>query len=187
MRDLQKITEECIKKLKDIDIPIQDNTIVEISFKRIQGFGKCLLTSDKMFLIRISSSFEDENSDIDELIITVLHEVLHTCDGALHHSKRWYEYAKLVQSAYGYNLIEFKTIYDIKHKKKAVLGKMLCTNCPSYWYVREKKPWNLIQSGLKCYCQFCGGEMKIDADWNSRMSEEGEQQCEFCYSWMEKI
>lgn len=166
MRDLQKITEECIKKLKDIDIPIQDNKIVEISFKRIQGFGKCFLTTNGEYYIYIAQFYQNEEVDLDELYMTIIHELLHTCENCMDHTDMWMQYAQRVDETYAYNITFHKTSYDVKNKKKTILARMVCSNCICKWDVREKKSLNLIQAGKKCYCPWCGSEMKVDADWN---------------------
>ncbi|MCM1201258.1 MAG: hypothetical protein NC312_08505 [Bacteroides fragilis] len=79
MRDLQQITKECIKKIKDTGIPVQDDKIVEIKLARTNAQGKCLLTTEGKYYIRISPLYNDEKIDICELEDTVIHELLHTC------------------------------------------------------------------------------------------------------------
>lgn len=161
MRDLQRIAEECILKLKKINIPIQDKKIVEIKFTRIKGLGKCLKTIDDEYYIKISTLYENEIIDISELYATICHELIHTCENCMNHNNKWLQYAQLVDSEYNYGIVGYKTTYDIKHKNKPILGRMECPNCIGYWDIREMKSWKQIKEGTKCYCGWCGREMKL--------------------------
>lgn len=158
MRDLQKVAKECILKLKNIGIPIQDENIVEIQFARTNALGKCILTLDNEYYIKISHLYDNEKVDICELEDVVIHELLHTCRNCIKHTEKWMEYAKKVEDVYGYKIICQKTNYDIRHSDKIVLHRMKCSKCIGYWDVREPKSWKRIQMGEKCYCGLCGSE-----------------------------
>ena len=161
MRNLQQIADECIKRLKDIDIPIQDDKIVDIAFSRIRGLGRCLQTTDGEYLIKVSSMYENEDIDLNEFYATIIHELIHTCKDCMNHGDKWLQYAHMADLAYGYGIVGYKTIYDIKHTDKTVLGRMECMNCIGYWDVREPKFWKQIKNGVKCYCGWCGSEMRL--------------------------
>lgn len=155
MYDLQKIAEECIKKTKDIGIPVQDDKIVEIKFARTNAQGRCLLTTEGEYYIRISPLYDDEKIDICELESTVMHELLHTCPDCIRHTGKWMEYAKKVRNVYGYDIFSHKTTYDLRHRDKPVLHRMKCPKCIGYWDVKEQRAWKMIQVGEKCYCGLC--------------------------------
>lgn len=164
MRNIQQIADECIKKLKDIDIPIQDDKIIDIDFYKTRSLGRCLKTTDDRYLIKVSSMYENEDIDLNELYATVIHELIHTCKDCMHHGDKWLQYAHMADSVYGYGIVGYKTFYDIRHTEKPVLGRMECMNCIGYWDVREPKSWKQIKNGEKYYCGWCGCEMRLDGN-----------------------
>lgn len=164
MRDLLSITVECIKELKDIGIPVQDDRIMELKFARLpKGDAEiCTLYSNNTFCIKISLFFKNEKTDISELRATICHELLHTCHDCYGHTGQWIEYAKKVDAAYGYEIAAYKTDFDLKNKHMPVIHRLRCPKCAGYWNIRKECDWERVQNGEKGICMWCGNYYTID-------------------------
>lgn len=79
------------------------------------------------------------------------------------HRNRWLQYALKADTAYHYGIVGYKSVYNIKHKEKPILGRMKCTNCIGYWNIRELKSWKQLMNGEKCYCGWCSSEMFVES------------------------
>ena len=161
MRNLLQITSECIKELKDVGIPINDDRIMELKFARLpkEDAGICTLYANNTFCIRISLFFRNEEIDISELRATVCHELLHTCPNCHEHTGKWIEYAKKVDDVYGYEISAYKTDFDLKNKHMPVIHRLRCPKCGGYWNIRKECDWERVQNGKKAFV--CGVEIII--------------------------
>ncbi len=164
MRDLLQITVECIKELKDIGILVQEDRIKEVKFARLSDnqIGVCSIYDDNTFDIKVALFLRNEKIDINELKATVCHELIHTCKGCHDHMKPWIDYAKMADEAYGYGIAVHKTKFDIVHKNKEILHRMVCPECGGSWNIRERCDWERIQNGTKVFCSWCRNYYTID-------------------------
>lgn len=158
MRDLIQLTIDCIKELKAIEIPIQNDRIREIKFARLssEDAGICTMYTNNTFRIKISLFFKNEKIDINELRETICHELLHTCPNCYQHTGKWIEYAKKIDATYGYEIVAYKTDFDLKNKHIPVIHRLRCPECEGYWNIRKKCDWKKIQNGAKYTCVWCG-------------------------------
>lgn len=164
MRDVIQITIECIKKLKAIGIPVQDDRIREVRFSRLpkEDAGNCEIYENNTFRIKVSLMFRNEKVDIDELCGTICHELLHTCPGCRQHTGKWSEYAKRADDVYGYGIMAYKTDYDIRNTHRPVLHRLRCPKCGGYWNIRKQCDWEKIENGAKGTCVWCGTSYEVE-------------------------
>lgn len=131
-RDLFVYLHQCMEMCDKVGVPYRTITKVEKN-SRAKRWGICK-TADggKTFQIEISSALVEAETD-KGLINTMLHEILHTCEGCMNHGKTWKMYADKIYNAYG---IVIKTTssaaekgvdasVDINNAKYRVV----CSNC----------------------------------------------------------
>lgn len=92
--EIEQMLQKGIKMLQAIEIPVSDSICPTIDFpKATSFFGQCATNRVRgyKFLIRISeyALYLSERDIMD----TILHELLHTCDGCMNHQKLWRTYA----------------------------------------------------------------------------------------------
>ena len=95
--ELERLTKDLIKDLRNIGIPISRNIDdIKVNTRAKTRFGACKVkksTFERRFTIEISS----EILDCDEKVIseTIIHELLHTCPGCFNHGKKWKKRTKI--------------------------------------------------------------------------------------------
>lgn len=105
MRDLQMIANECMEELDALDIPYSNDVEFRINTRAKRRWGKVSRLPDGGFRIEINSSLLDESNDcLRGLKNTIIHELLHTCDGCMNHGKNWKDYAEMVNARYDYGV-----------------------------------------------------------------------------------
>lgn len=156
MHDLEMIFKECIREMKAVDIPIQDEGILEVKAEELDDcFGLCCIEEDG-FIIIIRKDLIEDRCPLKELKEVIIHELLHTCKRCLGHGKTWRKYAKMMNEAYGYSLLEGKDDDSIFHKEKPISQKFVCENCGSTFESRSEENYD-------CRCIFCNCWMvKVD-------------------------
>lgn len=156
MRNLQKIFDECLEKVKALDIPI--GTIDSIGWKKLdKKWGICIRHKrTNTFDIKISMICQRKIILLDDLKSIVFHEILHTCEGCTGHTKLWVNYALKIDDAYGYSVSVFKTPYEFMNHNLPILYKGVCKNCGVRCEIRDPSDWQKIQNGIKFHCVWCG-------------------------------
>ena len=103
MRNIKVIVENCCHKLDAIGIEYGKITSVTINTRAKTRWGQCKLTNG-CYSISISDRLMEESVDLIHLETTVIHEILHTCNGCMNHGREWKNLAEKVNCAYGYNI-----------------------------------------------------------------------------------
>jgi predicted SprT family Zn-dependent metalloprotease len=163
MRDLNLVAIECMKMLDDIGIKYGNVKEFKIN-TRARRWGQCKRITGG-YSINISATLLDERNDIDGLKNTIIHELLHTCDGCMNHGEKWKAMAKKVHQAYGYNIKrcsdtdEKGVKKDTRPKQKAIKYKyeVKCKKCGNVY--QRSKMSNVIQHPEHYTCGKCHGEL----------------------------
>ena len=164
MRDLNAIAQECMKMLDDIGI--EYGKIMEFKVNtRARRWGQCKRVSG-VYSINISATLLDESNDIDGLKNTIIHELLHTCNGCMNHGEKWKMMANKVNNTYGYNIKRCSDVSekgvkkDTRPKHKAITYKyeVKCQKCGNIY--QRSKMSNIVQHPEHYRCGKCHGELK---------------------------
>ena len=90
-----------------------------------------------------------------EILTTLMHEVLHTCDGCDNHGEKWKHYAAIANKKYGYH-IQTKTSSDTKYKDATYLPKasycVQCKKCGKNYEFQRKAKIVLYPELYRCKC-----------------------------------
>lgn len=148
MHDLRKIYLEYVAEMKAVDIPVQDEKIVEIKAGDMNRYlGLCNDDGYHNFTIVIRKDFLQDRCPFKELKEIVIHELIHTCPRCFSHGKTWKKYAQIMNDAYGYSLLEGKDDDSIFHKDKPILHRFVCPKCQICFDARAE--------GGSHRCPFC--------------------------------
>ena len=155
LRNLQEIYNICLKECHNANIPIKDKNIIDIGIvdcNLVNYFGICISqTKVDDFIIFVRSDLMDESCPINELKETIIHELIHTCDGCWKHTKTWMKYARILNTKYGYELTTSKDKDTVFHKEKPILHRFVCPKCSSIYNMRSE---NSIPNSYYV-CPFC--------------------------------
>lgn len=147
MRDLLQYVNECTNELDLIGInytlPKRWESSKRLTWK--YGYCKISLFRNKPTIekIVISERLLDERIPEHILKDTIIHELIHTCDGCYDHGSKFQSIARQINNAYGY-LIETR-VNDADHKivssiykPKERKYKISCPTCGKTWGYKIK-------------------------------------------------
>jgi len=147
LRDLLQYVNECTNELDLIGInytlPKRWESSKRLTWK--YGYCKISLFRNKPTIekIVISERLLDERIPEHILKDTIIHELIHTCDGCYDHGSKFQSIARQINNAYGY-LIETR-VNDADHKivssiykPKERKYKISCPTCGKTWGYKIK-------------------------------------------------
>lgn len=111
MRDLYKVFVDCKNKLDALDIPYGKVAEITINRRAKKRWGQCRLIDGKYY-INISEVLLREENSIRGLEETIIHELIHTCEGCMNHGPVWKAYVEIVNKAFGYNIKRTNSAYE---------------------------------------------------------------------------
>lgn len=164
MKDFNKLIETCLYELDTIGIKYGNVTKWEINTRAKKRWGQCrILPNGKSFEISISKRLIDDNVPDKSAKSTIIHELLHTCEGCHNHSSKWKKLASYVNSRLGYDIKRCASsaeygIYDepASHNVKYLVK---CIKCGKT-YERERKS-KIIKNPKRYRCGLCGSELVL--------------------------
>ena len=140
--ELQILFQKSLKMVTDIGIDIGENLdpIIKINYRATSFWGKCHYKRMQGKIIGSWIEVKEELLETTEkdIITTLIHEILHTCDNCQNHGPQWKAYAGRVNQKYGLNIKratsseEKGLVKDITNYKYAIrcekCGKMIYKN-----------------------------------------------------------
>lgn len=139
------------------DIPTREVTRVFINNRLTSTWGRCRHLGGGKFEIEISKRLMAEGAETG-LLDTMLHELLHTCEGCMNHGSLWKSYAARLNkkgfTIYRCNTAEAKGVPEREMNYKY---RVTCNNCGDVWnYTKRGAVVRSLQRNPKsCKCG-CG-------------------------------
>ena len=165
MKNLQRLYDETLKDIQALDIPYGIIRKVSVDMGNNKRWGQCRIIKrspeEVLFSITISKKVLADNLDDMAAKNTIAHEILHTVRGCFNHGAMWKRYAKLLNSAFGYDI---KRTTNSDEKGIAIEDAMVnakyiitCTGCGVKTpYYRKSSIVSSIEQGQKsCRCARC--------------------------------
>ena len=113
----------------------------------------------KSYKLEIAERLLQGDADYNQVLSTMVHEILHTCKGSHHHDAVWQNNAYRVMQKYPYlKISRTNSAADFNIKNEREEYAIECEKC-GYVYKTDRKrrciskPWNYIHNG-------CGGKFK---------------------------
>lgn len=162
MRDLQVIARECMAELNSIGIKYGKITEFTINTRAKKRWGQCKRIPEG-YSININVALLDERNDIKGLKNTIIHEILHTCEGCFNHGADWKMLADKVKNKLGYD-IKRTDCADDKGILEETIGiianhKVVCTKCNNVF--TRTRASKLITHTEYYRCGKCRGKLKL--------------------------
>lgn len=168
---LINLGEQCIAELEQIGIHCGCVRNWSINSRAKRRWGQCkFLTYDTHhelceYAIEISEWLLRDDTDIQGLKQTIMHELLHTCDGCMNHGKTWKCLADKVNRNLGYNISRLTSCEGVGISNQAVCErdtdhryKVECIRCHRAWYKDRACKLTKYPSYYRCKC---GGNLKV--------------------------
>lgn len=158
MRNLLDYARICLGELEAIGIKYGKIAEFKVNTRAKGRWGQCVSTP-KGFSIEINARLLDERNDAKGLKETILHEILHTCEGCMAHNAKWKALASKVNRVYGYNI---KTKSSAESKGVPDLSRYMlkCTSCGKIVATRMRK-CKIIEHPEQFRCKFCNGKLVV--------------------------
>lgn len=171
MKDLQKLFDECKEELASIGIVPLDIVSVTVNrrAKRRHGQTKARKNAEGRigsFSINISSYLLDDDLPDFPAKNTIIHEILHCCEGAFNHGPAWKALADEVNRELGYEVkrcsnYEKYGIHETDAYTKQTRPKYLvyCPNCNAEWYYF--RAGKVVKHAKLCRCGRCNTALSL--------------------------
>lgn len=172
MRDVNVIAIECMRELENIGIKCGNVIKIDINTRAKKRWGQCRKIGNN-YIIEVNQILLREDTDIDGLKNTIIHELLHTCKGCMKHTGEWKQLAEKVNRYYGYNIkrcdsADEKGISEEQKKKIQT----------------ERAAARKVKYTFKCTC--CG--QKVERYRESKFTKYPElYRCAVCHGKFERI
>ena len=163
MRDLNMYASICMKELDSIDIKYGSIKKFVVNTRATRRWGNCSGNKVNGFTIQISAVLLDECNDEIGLKNTIIHELLHSCDGCMNHGASWKRLAEKVNSKLGYNIKRCSSASEkgvvedhrLDNRRQYVI---VCEKC-GLTYTRQRA-CRLVENPELFRCGRCGGKLK---------------------------
>lgn len=140
MHDLAEYAEECIRELKEINVPIRNDMIERVDAVPLHEDGcrgHCITLENDSFSIEIWEKMLDDCVEVVRLKSLICHELIHTCVDCMNHAGQYRRYARKVDKTYHYLIMIGDD--DPFHPGNPVLDKLQCSKCKFIQLYRIKE------------------------------------------------
>ena len=166
MRDLMKYAEFCMELLDNINVPYTKPFSWTVNKRATRRWGRCRKSGYYGdYSIDISSILLDERASENDLIETILHELIHTCPSCMNHGYEWKHWGDKVTKAYGYEILRTKkgdensAALMLEKKKSNANYVCVCEKCGHEFYYNK---WCKVTANPSSYTHSnCGGHLKL--------------------------
>lgn len=163
MKDLNKYLAVCMRELDGLGIKYGRISAVNPNYRAKKRWGQTKALYNGTYDININIRLIQDDISDESLKSTIIHELLHTCDGCMNHGEKWKRLANRVNRRYGYNIKTSSTAsekgcsdYKIERIPRFILS---CNNCGcKITYYRTCKT---IQNYKRYSCGRCGGDLTL--------------------------
>ena len=163
MRDLATYALNCMEKLDAIGIEYGNILDVTVNTRAKRRWGQCRKTPAG-FKININADLLNESITKSDagLINTLIHEILHTCEGCMNHGPKWKDLAFKVKLFYGIDIKrtsseEEKGLTTTSVRRVEYPYAVQCTCCKQV--TRRTKKSKVIMHPEYYRCAMCGGNL----------------------------
>lgn len=153
MHDFQKYIGDCKGMLDALNIPYAKSITFRVNGRWTSRLGQCAKHGDD-YTIEIAAKLLDDRTPPNSLRQTILHELLHSCEGCMKHTGLWREYAERVNRAYDLQISRLTPREDIgvpQELEKPFNYIMICPHCGA-----EYKRYRMTDSFRFPYKFNCG-------------------------------
>ena len=162
MKDFDKLINICLEEIKAVGIKPGKIIKWSINTRAKSRWGYCIHKKiDNTYEIQIAEILlSDDRVSEEACKTTIIHEILHTCEGGMGHKGNWKKYANIMNERYGYN-IKCSTSGEEKGVENRVAAYRLAYKyyfyCRKCGHIIKKKKSCKFTSYYRNYtCNLCG-------------------------------
>lgn len=166
MKNYMAMFNEALEIVHGLGIETGVIVSVDLNYRAKNRLGQCKRNN---FLNTYELNFNylifNDNANEDVVMSTIIHEILHTCDGGMTHKGEWKRLANIVNANTKYNITRC-TSYEslgienpIKDKKHNYV--FVCEDCGQV-FIRERAS-KFTRNYHNYRCGKCGGELRFDS------------------------
>lgn len=170
MKDVNMIYEWGMRIVRECGIKTGKIVDVTINTRAKKRWGQCKYNrSTNTYTININAEILADDVPFKPVLETMIHEILHTCEGCFNHGKEWKRMADIVRTEKGYNITRCTGAENFgierTYQKKANYV-LVCEKCgKEFIYQRLSKA---VQNPHRYHCP-CGGKIHLDEDKSIKM------------------
>lgn len=165
MKNLYAVASECMYELETLGIKFGKIVNFEVNYRAKSRWGQCCKKRDGYY-INISNRLLQDDVEDKALKDTIIHEILHTCEGCMNHGTTWKKHADKVNKAYGYNIKRCTSakekgfdMEDLKaEKERNAKHKFVCEKCGQT--ILRQRESNFTKNYENYTCGRCGGKFE---------------------------
>lgn len=155
---LRRNLDTCQHICDTLGIPYREVINIKVNSRAKRRFGQCAEIEPNKFEIEISDRLLQKGVSQLTLMNTMLHELLHTCEGCMNHGRKWKAYAARL-NAIGYDVKTRATAAEAA--EAPLIGnpykyEVTCDRCGSTWkYMKRGAVVKALQrdpNSCKCGC-----------------------------------
>ena len=159
MKDLKKLTDECLADLRKLGIEPGKISRVYVDSRATRRWGVCKTKKGSgIFEIGISKFLLGDDVDEQQVKNTIIHELLHTVDGCQDHTGRWKVLAEYVNRCLPEYCVKRTSSEDEKGIERNHKYLIVCTKCGSE--IHRDRMSNAVKFPQKYKCAKCGGSLR---------------------------
>ena len=162
MKDLNAIANACMQKLDALDIRYGNIDRFDVNTRAKKRWGQCKAKPGRMYAININHRLLQDDVPMKAVEETVLHELIHTCEGCMDHGPRWKAIVAKVNRAYGYNIKRANSadekMINYRPDETDIKYAVICTRCGHVVY--RNRMSNFVRHPENYRCATCHGEFR---------------------------
>lgn len=165
MKNLYRLLVECEQELKALGIEYGHIDSIEPNSRAQSRWGQCRRISSPYgvrYKININQKLLQDNVEDIHVKETILHELLHTCEGGMSHTGVWKANADKVNKAYGYKIKREDSYKDkgLEAPVKNVVPKYIlrCTKCGAT--INRQRMSDVVKHPEYYRCAKCHGKIE---------------------------
>ena len=166
MKNYMEMFNKAMDVVHDLGIETGNITDVKLNYRAKNRFGQCRRNNvNNTYSLNFNHLIFADESNEDEVMNTLIHEILHTCEGGMTHKGEWKRLADYVTANTEYTISRTNSYADFgleppKREKKHNYV-FYCEDCGQV-FIRERS--SKFTRNYHAYrCGKCGGELRFDA------------------------
>ena len=167
MKDYMAMFNEAMNVVESLGIETGNIVEVKLNYRAKNRFGQCRKNNvNNTYSLNFNHLIFADESNEDEVMNTLIHEILHTCEGGMTHKGEWKRLADYVTANTRYNITRCTNYasFGIEKPKKEKKHNyvFVCEDCGQI-FIRERSS-RFTKNYHEYRCGKCGGELRFDAE-----------------------
>ena len=167
MKDYMAMFNEALEVVHGLGIETGNIVEVKLNYRAKNRFGQCRKNNvNNTYSLNFNHLLFNDETKYDVVMGTIIHEILHTCEGGMTHKGEWKRLANIVNSNTKYNInrTDSYASFGLEKPKKEKKHNyvFVCEDCGQV-IIRERAS-KFTKNHHAYRCGKCGGNFRFDAE-----------------------